>query len=160
MSRACRGHVVFTCSIGSESAAAFSHSPQNPSNYSATAMSQRGYRWQRLPNCLWTLRDTISSKCRNKTRQGWVLHTTVRTLASLSRGALARSRSMCAEAGTRAAAPFPAPLSPLAASLLRYASDRFLLTKPNTSCTIEVPASLRSDGVRDHSGMPFGFLSE
>ncbi len=64
--------------------------------------------------------------------------------------------SLCAEAGTRAAAPFPAPLSPLAASFLRFAPDRFHLTKPNTSCTIELPASLRSDGVRDHPGMPFG----
>jgi hypothetical protein len=27
------------------------------------------------------------------------------------------------------------------------APDRFLLTKPNTSCTIEMRASLRSDGV-------------
>jgi hypothetical protein len=34
------------------------------------------------------------------------------------------------------------------------------LTKPNTSCTIEMPASLRSDGVRVHPGMPFGFLPE
>ena len=34
------------------------------------------------------------------------------------------------------------------------------MTKPNTSCKIEVPASLRSDGVRVHPGMPFGFLSE
>ena len=59
-----------------------------------------------------------------------------------------------------AAAPFPAPLSLLALSLLRCASDRFLLTKANTSCTIEMPASLRSDGVRIHPGMPFGFLSE
>jgi hypothetical protein len=32
--------------------------------------------------------------------------------------------------------------------------------KPNTSGTIELPASLRSDGVRDHPGMPFGFLPE
>ncbi|MBZ5634873.1 MAG: hypothetical protein LAO55_17260, partial [Acidobacteriia bacterium] len=43
---------------------------------------------------------------------------------------------------------------------LRCASDKFLLTKPNTSCTIEVPASLRSDGVRDHPGMPFGFIPD
>ena len=71
-----------------------------------------------------------------------------------------RSGSLCAEAGTRAAAPFPAPLSPLAAPFLRCAPDRFLLTKPNTSCTIEMPASLRSDGVRVHPGMPFGFLPE
>src|SRR6266403_4079392 len=60
----------------------------------------------------------------------------------------ARSGRFSIEAGTRAAAPFPAPLSPLAASFLRCAPDRFLLTKPNTSCTIELPASLRSDGVR------------
>jgi hypothetical protein len=67
---------------------------------------------------------------------------------------------LCAEAGTRAAAPFPAPLSPLVALFLRYALDRFLLTKPNTSLTIELPASLRSDGVRDHPGTPFGFPPE
>jgi hypothetical protein len=67
---------------------------------------------------------------------------------------------MWAEAGTRAAAPFPAPLSPLlAASFLRCAPDRFLLTKPNTSCTMKMPASLRSDSVRVHSGMPFGIVS-
>jgi hypothetical protein len=57
--------------------------------------------------------------------------------------------------------PFPAPLSPLAALSLRSAPDTFLLTKPNTSCTIEMPASLRSEGVRVHPGMPsesaFGF---
>jgi hypothetical protein len=46
--------------------------------------------------------------------------------------AIRAPRSLCAEAGTRAAAPFPAPLSPLAASFLRCAPDRFLLTKPNT----------------------------
>ena len=34
---------------------------------------------------------------------------------------------LCAEAGTRATAPFPAPLSPLAASFLRCAPDRFSL---------------------------------
>ena len=67
---------------------------------------------------------------------------------------------LCAEAGTKASPPFPAPLSPLAASFLRCAPDRFLLTKPNTSCTIEMPASLRSDGVRVHPGMPFGFPPE
>src|ERR1700733_1782308 len=68
--------------------------------------------------------------------------------------------SLRAEAGTRAAAPFPPPLSPLAALFLRCAPDKFSLTKPNTSCTIEMPASLRSEGVRVHPGMPFGFLSE
>ena len=75
-------------------------------------------------------------------------------------GALSRSGLLCAEAGTRAAAPFPAPLSPLAALFLRCAPDRFLLTKPNTSCKIEVPASLRSEGVRVHSGMPFGIIPD
>jgi hypothetical protein len=32
--------------------------------------------------------------------------------------------------------------------------------KSNTSCTIEMPVSLRSDGVRVHPGMPFGFAPE
>lgn len=48
----------------------------------------------------------------------------------------ARSGRFSVEAGTRAAAPFPAPLSPLAVSFLRCAPDRFPdrfhLTKPNT----------------------------
>ena len=52
------------------------------------------------------------------------------------------------------------PLSSLAALFLRCAPDKFSLTKPNTSCTIEMPASLRSDGVRDHPGMPFGFIPD
>jgi hypothetical protein len=56
----------------------------------------------------------------------------------------------------------PFPRTPFSASgiFLRCAPDRFLLTKPNTSCTIEMPASLLSDGVRDHPRMPFGFLPE
>src|SRR4029077_11242581 len=33
----------------------------------------------------------------------------------------------------------------LAALFLRYAPDRFSLTNANTSCTIDVPASLRSE---------------
>jgi hypothetical protein len=70
-----------------------------------------------------------------------------------------RSGSLCAEAG-QGLPPFPAPLSPLVASFLRCARDRFLLTKPITSCTIEVPASLCSDGVRDHPGMPFGIIPD
>jgi hypothetical protein len=44
----------------------------------------------------------------------------------------ARSGRFSVEAGTRSAAPVPAPLSPLAASFLRCAPDRFHLTKPNT----------------------------
>jgi hypothetical protein len=54
---------------------------------------------------------------------------------------------------------FPHPLSPLAASFLRCASDRFLLTEPNTRCTIELPvATLRvvfgiiRNAVRNHPG--------
>src|SRR5882724_8684309 len=70
-----------------------------------------------------------------------------------------RSESLCAEAG-QGLPPFPAPLSPLAASFLRCAPDKFLLTKPNTSSTIKVPASLRSDGVRVHPGMPFGIIAD
>jgi hypothetical protein len=38
--------------------------------------------------------------------------------------------------------------------------DWFLLTKSNTYCTIEMPSTRRSDGVRNDPGMPFGFLSE
>ena len=68
--------------------------------------------------------------------------------------------SLRAEAGTRAAAPFPAPLSPPAAVFLRCAPDRFLLTKPNTSGTIEMPASLRSENcspsARNAVRVPFG----
>jgi hypothetical protein len=50
----------------------------------------------------------------------------------------------------------PVPLSSLAALFLRCALDKFSFTKPNTSCTIEMPASPRSEGVRVHPGMPFG----
>jgi hypothetical protein len=35
-----------------------------------------------------------------------------------------------------------------------------LFSHRDSSRTIEKPASLRSDGVRDHPGMPFGFLPE
>ena len=51
------------------------------------------------------------------------------------------------------------PCAPFSASstFLRSAPDGFLLTNRNTSCTIEMPASLRSDGARVHPGMPFGF---
>jgi hypothetical protein len=48
-------------------------------------------------------------------------------------------------------------LAPLAASFLCCALDRFSLTKPNTFPTIDMPASLHSDGVRVHPGVPFGF---
>ena len=68
-------------------------------------------------------------------------------------------RFLCAEAG-QGLPPFPAPLSSPVASFLRCAPNRFLLTKPNTYRTIELPASPRSDGVRDHPGIPFGFPSE
>ena len=71
-----------------------------------------------------------------------------------------RSWSLCAEVGTRAAAPFSAPLSPLAASVLRCAPDRFFLTKPNTSWTIAMPASLRSEhcspSARNAVRVPYG----
>jgi len=56
--------------------------------------------------------------------------------------------------------PFPAPLTSLAAFFLRCAPDTFRLTKPNTFLQNLNAASLRSDGVRDHPGMPFGFPPE
>jgi hypothetical protein len=65
---------------------------------------------------------------------------------------------LSAGAGTRAAPLFP--LSPLGPLLLRFAPDRFSLTKTNTSCTIDMPASLRSEGVRDPPGIPFGIIPE
>jgi len=52
------------------------------------------------------------------------------------------------------------PLSPLAAAFLRCAPDRFLLTKPNTSGTIEGPASLGCENRSLRAGMPFAFPSE
>src|SRR5215469_7172955 len=65
-----------------------------------------------------------------------------------------------AEAGTRAAAPFPAPLSPLAVAFLRSAPDRFLLTKPNTFPHNRVAsvATLRwcSGSSRNAVRLPFG----
>lgn len=71
-----------------------------------------------------------------------------------------RSEFLCAEAGTRAAAPFPAPLSPLAASILRFAPDTFLLTKPNTLSHNRVAsvATLRwcSGSSRNAVRLPFG----
>src|SRR5713101_7213427 len=68
------------------------------------------------------------------------------------------SGSLCAEVGTDVPS-FPHPLSSLRLSS-SGASDSFSLTKPNTFCKIEWPASLRSEGVRVHPGMPFGFPSE
>ena len=50
----------------------------------------------------------------------------VAIILCLGRSAVRASGSLCAEAGTRAAAPFPT-LTPLAASFLRCASDRFPL---------------------------------
>ena len=53
----------------------------------------------------------------------------------------------------------PSPLYPFLRSrgiLSPLRSDQFLLTKANTSCTIELPASLRSHGVRVHPGMLLG----
>ena len=71
-----------------------------------------------------------------------------------------RSGSLCAEAGQRAAAPFPAPLSLLAAAILRFAPDRFLLTKPNAFPHNRVAsvATLRwcSGSSRNAVRLPFG----
>ena len=48
----------------------------------------------------------------------------------------------------------------LASCILPSLRSGGFLTKPNTSWKIWMPASLRSDGVRFHPGMPFGFLPE
>src|SRR5712664_1685587 len=64
-----------------------------------------------------------------------------------------RSGRFSVEAGTRAAAPFSAPLSPLAASFLRCAPDRFHLTKPKSF-------SARSKCQRRYAPMVFGIVPE
>src|SRR5579871_4780056 len=51
--------------------------------------------------------------------------------------------------------PLPEPLSPPAASFLRLAPDKLLLTKPNISHKIENPGSLRR--CSGSSRTPFGF---
>ncbi len=61
--------------------------------------------------------------------------------------------------------PFPSSESPASASLRTSSGTSVSLTKPNTSCTIRKPASLRSDccsgparnPVRLPSGMLFAF---
>jgi hypothetical protein len=76
------------------------------------------------------------------------------------RSAIRTPSSLRAEAGARDCCLLPH--TPILASpfRLRFASDRFLSTEPNTSCTIEMPASLRSDGVQVRPGTPFGFPPE
>ena len=71
----------------------------------------------------------------------------------------ARSGRFSVEAGTRAAAPFPAPISPLAASFLRCAPDRFHLTKPNTfqhNREASVATLRWCSGSRNAVRLPFG----
>ena len=78
----------------------------------------------------------------------------------MSRSAEKRAPGLYVLRRDKGCRPFPrTPFSVRAALFLRCAPDRFSLTKANTSC-IELPASLRSDGVRDHPGMPFGIPSE
>lgn len=64
-----------------------------------------------------------------------------------------------AEAGTRAAAPLPAPLSPLAKSIPPRAPDTFLDEAEH--CTAQSKCQRRhAEMVRDHPGIPFGFPPE
>jgi len=65
----------------------------------------------------------------------------------------ARSGRFSVEAGTRAAAPFLAPLSPLAASFLRCAPHRFSLDEAE-----HFPAQSRSQ--RRYAPMVFGIIPE
>src|SRR5437868_692691 len=86
-------------------------------------------------------RSKLEATCRVRLRKllgGTIRRETRKLIRQVQNGALARSGSLCAGAG-QGLPPFPAPLSPLVASFLRCAPDRFLLTKPNTSCTIEEP---------------------
>ena len=75
-------------------------------------------------------------------------------------GALVALRVTPALSRDKGCAPFPAPLSPLVASFLRCASDRFLLTKPNTFPHNRVAsvATLRwcSGSSRNAVRLPFG----
>lgn len=57
--------------------------------------------------------------------------------------ALSLERLDISEVASRFSGRFPVPLSPLAVPFLRFAPGRHLLTKPNNSYKIEVPASLR-----------------
>ena len=77
-------------------------------------------------------------------RQGRIVDQLFNTIRSADRAPGFSS----AEAGTRAA-PLPrTPFSPYQRSTSASLRTDFYLTKPNTSCTIEMPASLCSDGVR------------
>ena len=88
-------------------------------------------------------------------------HRKLRTFTSASPTRSAdRAPGYCVLRRAKGCAPFPRTLSPASGVLPSLRSGRFLLTKPNTSCTIEMPASLRSDGVRVHPGMLFGFPPE
>ena len=73
----------------------------------------------------------------------------------------ARSGHFSVEAGTRAAAPFPAPLFSASGALPPLGSGQVSLDEAeHFRSTIEKLASIRSDGVLDHPGMPFGFPPE
>jgi len=65
--------------------------------------------------------------------------------------------SLCAEAGTGRGRPFPGTPFLASSAPLRCASDRYSLTKPNFQHDRDASVALRSDGVRDHPGMTFGF---
>jgi len=66
-----------------------------------------------------------------------------------------RSGSLCAEVGTGRAVISPRPF-PRSGSLPPLRFGQFFLDAEH-SCTIELPASLRSEAVRVHPGMSFGF---
>ena len=76
-----------------------------------------------------------------------------------SRRANAR-RGLCVLRRGQGLRPFPRTPFSASGAFLRFAPDRFFLTKTNTSCTIEVPASLRSENcspsARNAVRVPFG----
>lgn len=85
----------------------------------------------------WTLRLANSNRSRTRSEQS-------RNLFDNVRFAIDHPQLLRTDLNRRLRVPLsPAPQIPARAPSLR--SGHFLLTKPNTSCTIITPASLRSD---------------
>jgi hypothetical protein len=75
-------------------------------------------------------------------------------------GALIAPRVFPALGADKGCRPFPRTPFSTNSILPSLCVGQVLVTKPNTSCTIEMPLLLRSDGVRDHPGMAFEFIPD